>query len=908
MQRNLLIILFIIVSCSFLSEASTRSAHKIDSALNSGGLKSYTQPTITTSPVTGRISACVGLPSNSPYIQQFSVSGTGLTGNVTATASTGFEVSLNATSGYGNSVIINESGVFVANIVYVRSAASDPAGDIQGYVTLTSPGAEFVQVAVSADIIPTATVDAINPQVVTNGSATTAVNFTGTGNSFTWTNDTPSIGLAANGVGDIPSFTAINTGLSPVTATINVSPAYAGYAYVPNSGLNNVSVINTATNKVINTIGAGQNPVCVSVSPDGTRAFIGNFDGHSVTVINANQVIATIGVGFNPLGITVTADGTHAYVVNSGAATVSVINTAINNVDALINVGSNPISALLSPDESKLYVLNQGDRTISVINTGNNALIKLIDIREMPAGMCLSPGGGTLYYFSTGSTSNLIAYNLSTSMQTGSLQIGTTPGAITVSKDGRRIYLTNPAENDVSIINSSTLTLIKNINVGVNPKGLSLSADDDYLYVANDTNNGTVSVISTMTNSIITSINVGSNPVSLGDFVTQGSGCAGSPVPFTITVNPSPKITVTGTLTPLITTYGTPSLAENFTVSGTNIPAGILITPPAGFEVSTDGLNFSTTITVGAAGTIPPTVVYIRIAATTNAGPYSGNIVLDDNSEVDANEPIPNSFVNAATLTITANSVNKTYGTTITGGSGSTEFTITGLQNNETAGTVTIAYGAGSAATDAVGVYANSVVPSLITGGTFNINNYLPDYISNEITVVDALLTITADNKTRPFGKPNPVLTASYSGFLNGDGPDQLTALPVLSTLATIISVAGQYPITVSGAASLNYSFNYVPGVLTISPPPMPLVIPNTFTPNGDGINDTWQILNIERYPNCNVQVFNSYGEKLYSSVGYSVPWDGKFKNAYLPTGAYYYIIDLKNGSAVVSGSVMIIR
>jgi gliding motility-associated-like protein len=96
--------------------------------------------------------------------------------------------------------------------------------------------------------------------------------------------------------------------------------------------------------------------------------------------------------------------------------------------------------------------------------------------------------------------------------------------------------------------------------------------------------------------------------------------------------------------------------------------------------------------------------------------------------------------------------------------------------------------------------------------------------------------------------------------------------------------------------------------VLTISPPPMPLVIPNTFTPNGDGINDTWQILNIERYPNCNVQVFNRYGEKLYSSVGYSVPWDGKFKNAYLPTGVYYYIIDLKNGSAVVSGSVMIIR
>jgi gliding motility-associated-like protein len=86
------------------------------------------------------------------------------------------------------------------------------------------------------------------------------------------------------------------------------------------------------------------------------------------------------------------------------------------------------------------------------------------------------------------------------------------------------------------------------------------------------------------------------------------------------------------------------------------------------------------------------------------------------------------------------------------------------------------------------------------------------------------------------------------------------------------------------------------------------LAIPNTFTPNGDGINDTWVIRSLENYPNCTVQVYNRWGEKLYSSVGYPVPWDGTYKGANLPVGTYYYIINLKNGVNAISGWVAIIK
>ena len=92
---------------------------------------------ITTGTVTGIISACVGSASANPNIQQFTVSGNGLTSNITVTAPANFQVSLTAGSGYAGSVTLTQSGGAVNNIVvYVRSAASAPAGNISGNVVL----------------------------------------------------------------------------------------------------------------------------------------------------------------------------------------------------------------------------------------------------------------------------------------------------------------------------------------------------------------------------------------------------------------------------------------------------------------------------------------------------------------------------------------------------------------------------------------------------------------------------------------------------------------------------------------------------------------------------------------------------------------------------------------------------
>ncbi|WP_295795539.1 gliding motility-associated C-terminal domain-containing protein [Mucilaginibacter sp.] len=86
------------------------------------------------------------------------------------------------------------------------------------------------------------------------------------------------------------------------------------------------------------------------------------------------------------------------------------------------------------------------------------------------------------------------------------------------------------------------------------------------------------------------------------------------------------------------------------------------------------------------------------------------------------------------------------------------------------------------------------------------------------------------------------------------------------------------------------------------------IVVPNTFTPNGDGINDLWNITALLYYPDCSLSVFNRYGSVVYRSIGYGKPWDGTTSGSNLPVGTYYYILDLKNGKKPMSGSVTILR
>lgn len=82
----------------------------------------------------------------------------------------------------------------------------------------------------------------------------------------------------------------------------------------------------------------------------------------------------------------------------------------------------------------------------------------------------------------------------------------------------------------------------------------------------------------------------------------------------------------------------------------------------------------------------------------------------------------------------------------------------------------------------------------------------------------------------------------------------------------------------------------------------------SAFTPNGDGVNDTWKIKEIRYFPNCKVSIFNRWGSEIYVSHGYDKPWDGYHSGKKMPAGTYYYVIDLNNGSEPFTGPVTILE
>lgn len=87
------------------------------------------------------------------------------------------------------------------------------------------------------------------------------------------------------------------------------------------------------------------------------------------------------------------------------------------------------------------------------------------------------------------------------------------------------------------------------------------------------------------------------------------------------------------------------------------------------------------------------------------------------------------------------------------------------------------------------------------------------------------------------------------------------------------------------------------------------IIVPNAFTPNRDQVNEIWEIENRENYPDMRVEVFNRWGNKIFSSsAGYGTPWDGTYNGEVLPVATYYYIIYLNSTEKPISGNVTIIR
>lgn len=173
-------------------------------------------------------------------------------------------------------------------------------------------------------------------------------------------------------------------------------------------------------------------------------------------------------------------------------------------------------------------------------------------------------------------------------------------------------------------------------------------------------------------------------------------------------------------------------------------------------------------------------------------------------------------------------------------------------------------------------------------------------------------LEITIDNNPVANAGPDKIIISGQSATLNGSAggtdvyynwtPD-LNISGSTTLMPIVIPVASQdYTLHVISNKGCKEATDTV--LVKVY---KELYIPNAFTPNNDGINDTWNIETLQAYPGAEVKVFNRFGQIVFDNHGKNISWDGKYKGIQLTSGAYAYIIDLKNNMPVVKGIVYII-
>ncbi len=177
---------------------------------------------------------------------------------------------------------------------------------------------------------------------------------------------------------------------------------------------------------------------------------------------------------------------------------------------------------------------------------------------------------------------------------------------------------------------------------------------------------------------------------------------------------------------------------------------------------------------------------------------------------------------------------------------------------------------------------------------------------SNQLTInVHPYITISAGPYTNiPFGgstqlKGSGGVTYSWSPTETLDNPN--IANPIATPLG-----ATTYTLTATSSEGCRFFADVTVNVLDS------IFIPNTFTPNSDGVNDTWEIRLIEFFPKAEITVFDRWGQIVFKTIGYpnSARWDGTRNGKQLPASTYYYTISLSIDSEeerIKTGSVTLI-
>ncbi|WP_316736108.1 gliding motility-associated C-terminal domain-containing protein [Pedobacter aquatilis] len=646
--------------------------------------------------------------------------------------------------------------------------------------------------------------------------------------------------------------TAINFGASACKYNwVNDNPAI-GLAASGNGDINSFVATNNSSKPITATITA---------TPAGSGfAYIADYFLNIVSVVNLsnNLVVATIPVGLNPTNVDISPDGSLVYVGNYHGGSISVIDAAANTVKKNIITEDYQTGFVLSKNGNYIYALH-GNGNFSVINTKTNEVVKTLRLNISTYSLCASPDGKYIY-IAAAYNDDVSVFDTQTNTIAYKIPIGAGSNTVTLSPDGLSLYVT-ARDNSIKVINTVTRSITSTIQIPY-PYATAISPDGKNLYVTSRAGGNSVIVINkinTIDNTIIASIPVGEYVEGISLNKDGSRLYVINQVPGTVSVVNTATNSIIADVRVGTNPYSHGTFISSCAakpLSFTIIVNPIIPVPQLSVSGNLKSLNsiygqrsVSTNFTVSGKSLTEPVVIYVP-----------------DGFELSAD--------------------HKLFSSTITlGSSGDLEATT-------------------------IYIRLKSNIPAGEYSGQIQIKSGsgLSKELAMPLSYVGlAPLVITADNKTKYVNTENPLFTITYSGFVNNDKPAMLLQQPRVNSIADKFSPIGFYNITVADASSKNYDISYQDGTLNVVENFSAGVVPNGFSPNGDGINDVWDIKGLASDLKCRVDIFNRLGTKVFSSIGYKIPWDGTSKGKPLTIGAYYYVINFDDGKKV-TGSIAILR
>ncbi|WP_330334813.1 IPT/TIG domain-containing protein [Streptomyces sp. NBC_00536] len=299
------------------------------------------------------------------------------------------------------------------------------------------------------------------------------------------------------------------TGLLAVTAPAAqaVQPGHTT-AYVTNFAGKAVSVVDTTTGATTASVPVAGYAQDVEVNPAGTVAYAATAIANTVAVIDTATatVTATIPLAGIPNAVTVNASGSRVYVADSSAHRVDVIDTATNTVTATVPVPGNLQSIDVNPAGTTVYVTTFSPGALVAIDTATNTVASSLPVATPTYGLVINPAG-TAVYVATGGGNALLKVDTATNTVTASIPV---TGAVSpaITPDGSKIYVTAATTGGVTVIDAATSTVTAFVGGLGSPSDVQVNSTGTTAYVADQVNPsgtaGNIYALDTTTNAVTT--------------------------------------------------------------------------------------------------------------------------------------------------------------------------------------------------------------------------------------------------------------------------------------------------------------------------------------------------------------------------------------------------------------------